>query len=282
MSKSKGKKIMMYVLGILIIIIVFILVFFNIPYSKTVNEFNAAVDRSMIISDKSNNIITLEDIKDLPKPLQKYFNYCGYIGKTKKSYMKLTIEDATLISNGKKLNVEYLQYNFVKKPIRLALIKSSLLGIPFQGFDSYENGIGSMKGVIGKTITLFDIRGNEMDKSCLATFLAESLLSPSIALQDYITWTEIDDLHAKATITYYNISASGVFTFDENGLYLSFETNDRYITNPDNSLTQLKWTSVIENYVDLDGILKPTSYKAIWNYPDRDFAYFYSENINIE
>lgn len=282
MNKLKGKKIMMLFVGILVIIIIFIAVFFNIPYSKTVYEFNTAVDRNILKSNSLNDVITLSDIEDLPKPLQKYFNYCGYIGKTKKSYMKLSIKDATLISNGKKLNVEYLQYNFSEEPVRLALIKSSILGIPFQGFDSYENGIGSMKGVIGKAITLFDVRGKEMNQACLVTFLAESLFSPSIVLQDYITWTELDDFHVKATISYYNISASGIFTFDENGLYLSFETNDRYITNPDNSLTQLKWTSVIDNYVDVNGVLQPKSYKAIWNYPDRDFVYFYSDNINIE
>ncbi len=272
---------MILIISILIIIIG-ILIFFYIPYSKTINDFNIAVNRNVLIPNNTSNIITLKDIENLPKPLQKYFNNCGYIGTSKNAYMKLYIKDAILISNGKKLNVEYLQYNFSKEPIRLALIKSSVLGIPFQGFDSYENGVGSMKGVMGKIITLFDIRGDKMDKSCLATFLAESLLSPGIALQNYITWTEIDDLHVKATISYYNISASGIFTFDENGLYLSFETNDRYITNSDNSMTQLKWTSVMENYVEVDGILKPKSYKGVWNYPDRDFVYFYSDNINIE
>lgn len=282
MNKLKGKKIMMFILGILVVIVVVIIIFFSVPYSKTINEFDSAVDRNEIVSNKSNDIITLSDIDYLPKPLQKYFKYCGYIGKTKKSYMKLSIKDATLISNGKNLNVEYLQYNFAKEPVRLALIKSSVLGVPFQGFDSFENGIGSMKGVIGKTITLFDVKGNEMNQACLVTFLAESLFSPGIALQDYITWTEIDDFHVKANISYYNISVSGIFTFDENGLYISFETNDRYITNPDNSMTQLKWTSVIDNYVDVNGVLQPTSYKAIWNYPDRDFVYFYSDNIKIE
>lgn len=36
--------------------------------------------------------------------------------------------------NGPVLSIDYLQYNFVKKPCRVALIDSSLFGIPFEGY----------------------------------------------------------------------------------------------------------------------------------------------------
>ncbi len=51
----------------------------------------------------------------------------------------------------------------------MALIDSSIFGIPFEGYDSYQNGTGGMKGVIAKAITLFDQTGTDMDKACLAT-----------------------------------------------------------------------------------------------------------------
>ena len=66
-----------------------------------------------------------------------------------------------------------------------------------------------------------------MDKACLVTILSESLIIPNVALQDYIQWEELDETHAKATITYYGISASGIFTFDRNGAMVSFDTKDR-------------------------------------------------------
>ena len=80
-----------------------------------------------------------------------------------------------------------------------------------KGLDAYIDGHGSMKGILAKSITLFDQTGPTMDKASLVTFLSECLLVPNAALQDYITWEAVDDLHARATISYYGISASGMF-----------------------------------------------------------------------
>lgn len=45
----------------------------------------------------------------------------------------------------------------------MALIDSSMFGIPFEGYDYYWNGTGGMKGVIARAITLFDQTGADMD-----------------------------------------------------------------------------------------------------------------------
>ncbi len=39
----------------------------------------------------------------------------------------------------------------------------------------YLDGKGGMKGVIAKLFTLFDQTGEDMDRACLATFLAECM-----------------------------------------------------------------------------------------------------------
>ena len=85
-----------------------------------------------------------------------------------------------------------------------------MFGIPFEGDDYYSNGKGGMKGVIAKSITLFDQTGPEMDKACLATFLAECLFEPSVLLEDYIKFEKIDDYHVSATISYGGQKASGI------------------------------------------------------------------------
>ena len=41
-----------------------------------------------------------------------------------------------------------------------------MFGIPFEGYDYYSDGIGGMKGVIAKVITLFNQTGTDMDKAC--------------------------------------------------------------------------------------------------------------------
>lgn len=113
-----------------------------------------------------------------------------------------------------------------------------------------------------------------MDKSSLVTFLSESLFIPYAALQDYIVWEPIDDLHAKATISYYGISASGIFTFSERGEMLSFTTDDRQAVSTDGTSEKVKWSVVCKEYEDINGINKPTVFQAIWNYDDGDLVYF--------
>jgi len=179
--------------------------------------------------------------------------------------------------------MDYTQYNFVDKPARAAYIDSSIYGVPFEGVDIYSDGIGEMKGVVAKTITLFDQKGTDMNQSSLVNCLAESLMMPSIALQDYIKWEEVDDYHAKATITYYGISVSGIFTFNESGEMMYFETNDRYIVETNGDSKLVKWTASCENYKDNNGILQPASLKAAWNYPNgEEFVYFKGDDIKIE
>lgn len=268
--------------SIVLILIAAVIVFFNIPYSKTKSEFNSTINTMISKSPKSSDVFTKEDTKDLPLPVQKYFEYCGYLGTPKMSYMRATFKNVDFkMSADKTLKIDYTQYNFVEKPERFAFIDSSLYGIPFEGFDSYQDGVGSMKGTIAKTITLFDQRGTSMDKASLVTILAECLAIPNVALQDYIEWEEIDTTHAKATITYYGISASGIFTFDENGLMLSFKTKDRLATNMDGSTREAEWSAIISDYQLVNELRQPKILQSIWHYPEGDSIYFNENKSSV-
>lgn len=157
----------------------------------------------------------------------------------------------------------------------MALIDSSMFGVPFEGYDYYQNGTGGMKGVIAKLITLFDQTGADMDKACLATFLAESFFAPRILLQDYIVFKEINDLEVQATISYRGQTASGIFAFNEQYEMISFTTNDRAVTEKDGRMNYIPWSAHCSNYqVSDDGIKQPTHFQAIWHYPDEEFVYF--------
>jgi len=265
----------MWILIVLIIIIAAIVVFFKLPYSKTASEFNKSVAGRVSATAKSTDFFSENDLINLPLPVQKYFRHCGYLGKPKMSYMRAAFKDVDFeMSPGKVIKIDYVQYNFVETPDRFALISSSLFGIPFEGLDSFLNGAGSMKGTLAKIITLFDQRGEEMDKSSLVTVLAECLLNPNIALQSYIQWEAVDDTHAKATITWKGISASGVFTFDEDGKLLSVRTSDRTATDVNGNSRQADWSAICSGYENTNGLLQPTILQSVWHYPEGDSVYF--------
>lgn len=170
----------------------------------------------------------------------------------------------------------------MSKPFRVANIDTSLFKVPFEGNEYYYDNIGRMKGVIAKTFTIFDVKGSEMNESSLVTYLSECLIVPNAALQNFIKWEEIDDLHAKAIISYDGITVSGIFSFNKKGEMTSFTTNDRWADKGDGTYEKVRWSAICSNYKNNNGIKQPANFKAVWHYTDGDLVYFDSNNIKIE
>ncbi|MFA5528392.1 MAG: DUF6544 family protein [Peptostreptococcales bacterium] len=282
--KKGSKKRMFLLMGILFILVGAMMIFFNTPYSKTKGEFYKVISSLTVITDQAEGAFKKEDIIGLPMPVQKYFEYCGYIGTPKMQTMKAIYEDVKF-KFGKEnpaIIIDYVQYNIADEPARIAYIESSVYGIPFEGLDSYTAGKGTMKGVLAKLFTLFSQTGETMDQASLVTFLSECLIIPSAAIQEYITWEEVDALHAMATISYYGRTASGIFAFNEKGEMCSFTTNDREATSIDGKSENVKWSVGFSGYAEANGIKKPTEFKAIWHYEDGDLLYFDGKDVVIE
>lgn len=278
MGKVRKRK-MFVALGVVLVLIGVSMIWFNIGYSPTKKQFNSDIAALSVENKLSfdGECFTAEDFAHLPSPVQRYIENCGYIGTSKMSILKMVYHNVDFSQgrNGPKLKIDYTQYNFIEEPSRMAFIDSSMFGIPFEGYDYYQNGTGGMKGVIAKFIALFDQTGKEMDKACLATFLAESLFAPTILLQDYIILEEISDYKVKATITCNGQTASGIFTFNERYEMISFTTNDRAATSADGSMEYVPWSAICGDYQTADnGIKRPTKFQAVWRYPDEDFVYF--------
>lgn len=275
---------MILLLIFLATIVIGMIIFWGIPYSTTKAEFQRIADRQLARAEMKNSVFTSEDWKVLPSPVRKYFETGGFTGKPKMSSMNIIFSKVDFILSPKKpaISIDYTQYNFVQQPTRIALIDTRMYGIPFQGLDSYIDGVGGMKGVLGKMFTLFNQQGEEMDQACLVTFLSEALLLPSAAVQSYITWEPIDNTHAKATISYHGITAGGIFSFRDNGECLSFTTDDRTAIGMDGSKQRVQWSAYMEDYKLIDGVRQPTHLKAVWHYDSGDLTYFDSRNFQVK
>lgn len=272
------KKRTISILIIIAAIILIIAIWFKIPYSPLKSEFSKDVkERIEKSTSVSKSEITKEDLAAFPPAIQKYVEACGYIGTPHKNYLRMFYKNVDFMQGktGPKLKIDYTQYDLAAEPCRLALIDSSMFGIPFQGYDYYKNGVGGMKGVLAKCFTLFNQTGAEMDKACLATYLAEIMFLPSALLNDSITFEEIDDYNVRATITYKGQTCTGVFTFNQNYEYISFTTNDRAVSNPDGTMENIPWSAICGDYeVSASGIKYPATFKAVWHYPEGNFVYF--------
>ena len=274
----KRKKLMV-ALGCVAAGLLLFVVWFCIPYSPLKSDFekDAKELSATNVLYQNGEVFAAADFAGLPTAIQKFVEKSGYIGKKKMNRLTMEYHDVTFSQgkNGPILKIDYTQHDYVKSPQRLAMIESSLFGIPFQGYDYYRDGKGGMKGVIAKVFTLFDQTGAEMNRACLATFLAESMFAPTVLLQDYIKFEEINDRQVKATISAYGQTVSGIFNFNDEYEMTSFTTNDRAVVAPDGSIEYVPWSAVCGEYkVGEDGIKQPTKFQAIWNYKDGDFVYF--------
>lgn len=265
----------MWVYIVIIGLLIFAALFLWLPYSPLKVQFQSITDSRIQAAAANREVFTEEDIQRLPMAVQKYFRYCGYLETPKMSYMKASLTGVDFImSEDKTIKIDYSQVNFVKKPERFAFISSSLYGIPFEGLDSYANGTGSMKGVLAKIIPLFDQKGEKMDRACLVTWLAESLMVPNAALQDFVAWEAIDATHAKAKVSWEGLSAEGVFTFDENGALISFHTGDRVAIDMNGNERITEWSAIFSKYHSVNGLLQPAVIQSVWHYPEGDCTYF--------
>ncbi|MEK5446744.1 DUF6544 family protein [Paenibacillus sp. FSL R7-0331] len=261
-----------------------VLVFWRIPYSGTRAEFQKLASGLLTGEPAADTVFTSKDWTPLPPPVQRYFETAGFTGYPKMSVMQAEFRNVKFsLGPGKPfITIGYNQVNAVSRTTRIAFIDTKLYGIPFQGLDTYIEGTGGMKGVLGKVFTLFNERGAEMDQACLVTFLSEALLLPSAALQSYVTWKPIDDLHAEAVITRYGSTAGGIFTFRENGECQSFTTTERTAVGMDGSRQKVRWSAYMDDYSIIDGIRQPNRLRAVWHYDEGDLVYFDSDNLRLE
>lgn len=240
-----------------LLFIVSITILFMVPFSPTAQRFQHTLKEKAETAEAAAGVFTEEDISNLPPPVKLYFQHCGYLGFPKMASMRASLENVDFfMSEDRIIRIDYQQLNLVTRPERYALISSSLYGIPFEGLDSFENGKGSMRGTLAKVIPLFNQQVQNMDQACLVTWLAECLLVPNAALQDFVNWEPIDDTHAKATVTWEGISASGVFTFTETGDLTAFRTGDRVAVGMDGSETKADWSALFSDYHSVRCTLK--------------------------
>lgn len=249
-------------------------VFFYIPYSPTAARFERAVAAEREYPGELSGSFTEADIAALPAPVRRYIRQCGYLGTPKMASMSASLQRVDFVMPDRTLAIDYRQFNLAARPVRYALISSSLYGIPFEGLDALEGGRGRMRGTLAKVIPLFDQRGESMDRACLVTWLAECLLMPSGALQPFVRWEPVDDVRARATVTWEGVSAGGVFTFAETGELLEFRTGDRTAIGMDGSEVSADWSALFLRYRPVGGILLPEAIQSVWHYEEGDCVYF--------
>ena len=276
MQIAKRRK-SVWILGSIAALIIAVIIFFQIPYSPVYSEFQNDVQRHMEQSVIREDVFTEQDIANLPEPLQNHLRAAGIIGQPIMSGFSMFVPSSPFLqsSDGSPLYLDYYLYVFAHAPVRLAYMRTSMLGIPFEAYDSLQDGVGFMRGVLGKMVTMFNETGVEMDRGQLLTYLGEIAMLPSLIFSDYIAWEPIDAHNVRATIAYGEVSGSGIFTFGDDGFIRYFRTSERARVNTDGSIDFLDWSVIYDNWAaDESGMHIPNHFQVIWHEPEGDFVYF--------
>ena len=74
------------------------------------------------------------------------------------------------------------------------------------------------------------------------------VINPAVLLSPYVSYEEIDDTHVKATVTYGDVSGSGVFTLNEAGAITEFYSAERQVETIDGVKMELGWKCYYDEY----------------------------------
>ena len=287
-KKQEGgiRRKMIWILGSIAVLVAAIIILFQIPYSPTRNEFLRDVHRhtEQAAINTQSGIFTEQNIEHLPELIQNHFRAANWIGQPISSAARAFMPSVPLYQSidSPPLILDYTVYVFAH-PARLAYMTTSMFGLPFEAYDSTQEGTGFMRGVIGRILTLFNETGPEMDQGQLMTWLGEAPLLPSIFLSQYIDWESIDANHVRATLAYRGITGSGIFAFDDNGFMQSFHTHDKPRVETDGSIEFPALSHEFDEWIrNENGMYIPYSVRAIWHLYDGDLIYFASRGFEVE
>ena len=234
------------------------------------------------IQNDNQDILEEKDIRHLPPPVQKWLLNSGAVGQSiirngrveQKILLKMKPDQKNWYP------AEALQYTFIDKPAFIWGVDVEMNTLmKFKGRDKFVDGKGEMLIKMNSLIKVVDEQGEKLDEGTIQRYLGELVWFPSLAISPYITWEQIDEFSARATINYRNTSGSGIFVFNEKGDFVKF-TALRFNGNEPEA-KRYEWVLTVDNYAVFENIKVPSKMKATWKLDEGDWTWLDLEITDI-
>jgi hypothetical protein len=249
---------------------------FDSKVEKEVKELFEAVGA------KEPEVITEEDLRGLPEPVQKHLRYAGVVGRKKVTSVRLKQEGRFRQGEeGSWMSFEAEQYYTTEQPG--FIWKTDMNYLPLVsviGRDKYYSGEGNMLIKLPPFVKIADARGEDIDQGTLVRYLNEIMWFPTAYLSDYINWESIDSTSARAIMTDHGTTVSAVLHFDKDGKLVDFVA-DRYYTGGDETTLET-WTTPIKEYGEMEGLRIPVKGEGVWKLDSGDFTYIELQLTELE
>ncbi|QOX62025.1 hypothetical protein FRZ06_00995 [Anoxybacterium hadale] len=264
-----------------------IIIYFALPGGRLWKQYLTDVEISLTKTEGQRSlqsIFTEDSVAKLPSLLRQHIINGGYMGAPFMDNMLISFHNARfrMSAGSNPIKIQFMQVNFVSRPDRHAFLTGRIAGIPLQAKDSMLDGFGSMTGMLAKQLQLFRSTGAEMNQSQLITVLADAVFMPSLFLQEFVSWTVIDERTIEGEIAWQGVSAKGCFTFDDHGNIIRFDTKDRYMDENGKGSSLVPWYVTYSDYKKQNGYIQPESIGVSWVLPGGNDTYFVCEQIEIQ
>jgi hypothetical protein len=219
-------------------------------------------------------VFTDELVKDLPEPVKKYLSVCGYMNTPVPVNANVYWSESRIkLSPEKKWGkLQTIQFNSVNPVTRISFMR--FLSMPLYARDIYREGYGEMRG---KLFNLFNVvcdNSKETAQSVLGTTFCDFFVIPGYLLSPNVTWENRSENSVRGTLTDNGFTVSGIFYFDDDGLFRHFETDDRYYFVGKNTYKKVKFSAFVDSYQNQGNLKIAEKVKVMWILPEGDFEYF--------
>ena len=122
--------------------------------------------------------------------------------------------------------------------------------------------------------------GKEVDQGTLLRFLAEMAWFPQAAISPYLKWESVDDTSARVNMDYKGVSASGIYSFNRDGLVEAFEA--RRYGDFGGIYRKENWHIAVTGYKTFNGVRVGNANQVTWKLREGDFTWLEIYLTSIE
>ncbi|MCH6233105.1 DUF6544 family protein [Cognataquiflexum rubidum] len=226
-------------------------------------------------NEEMSSPITEEEISQLPKSVQTWMKAAGVLGKSRiqSVFMEQNYQIKLKPEQKDWYTTVAEQYSTISPPAFVWKAKIEMMpAISAFGRDKFIEGNGEM---VFKLFSVFPVANDgpnpQINEAALQRFLGEIVWYPTASLNDNITWKELGNQSAKATLTLGGLSGSGIFSFGEDGHVLSFSALRYQGSGPEAKRSE--WTVNVTSTKEFDGIKVPASGEVTWKLDSGDWTW---------
>ncbi len=206
-----------------------------------------------------------EALAELPDPVKRYFAFALRPGHRFVESARSIQQGEFAIKPGQWQPFTATQHVTVRPPgfVWDATIRMGP-GVSMRVRDSYIGGVGRMHGRFAGLIPVVDQSGTaEMASGSLHRCLAEAPWIPTALLPAAgVTWTPIDDMRSRATISDFGTTVSVDFEFNDRG-EISAMSAERF-RDVGGTAVLTPWVGQFRNYRDVGGMMVPEDGEVAW------------------